>query len=126
MINIKSVIVSALKNDALLISLLEDEQRIYHTGSVQEAKLPCVTYFELDNDVLEKGDETELASKVTYQFDIWQKSGSSTSEIALAVDRIMTSLGGTRERAPDSDEEAPRECRVMVYAFIVDNEGNIY
>lgn len=126
MINIKPIIVAALKNDALLISLLDDQQRIYHTGSVQEAKLPCVTYFELENEPFATGDEQELVSKVTYQLDIWQNSGKSTTEITLAVNRIMTTLGGTRERAPDSDEEAPKECRMLVYSFIVDNEMNFY
>lgn len=125
MINIKPIVVGAMVNDAALTANLNGG-KVKHCNSVTKEDLPCVAYSEIGNEPLNYGDEQEITSKITYQFDVLERAGHSNSEIVLAVDRIMTNLGGTRENAPDDDSLAPKECRVMIYSFIVDNELNFY
>ncbi|MCM0760667.1 hypothetical protein M7775_19130 [Sporomusa sphaeroides DSM 2875] len=125
MINIKPIVIGAMDNDAALIAILGAE-KVLHCNSIEEMDLPCIAYSEIGNDPLDFGDEQEVTSKITYQFDILTKPGGDTSQIALIVEQIMIGLGGTRESAPDDDSIAPKECRVMVYSFIVDNELNFY
>lgn len=126
MINIKPVIVSGLKEDMVLATLLKGPHiyRQYPAEKVDFNKHSLIVYSEILNKPFVKGDEIELVAKIRFQIDIW--SLSSTSEIAGAVDRIMTELGGERVDAPDDDEDAPRQCKAMVYEFVVDNEGTIF
>ena len=126
MINIKPVILVALKNDAALTVLLNG-QHVYRQFPAESADFKnhsLIVYSETGNKPLEMGDEVELVAKITFQIDVW--SNNSTSEIALAVDRILVKLGGTRIDAPDDDQDAPRQCRAMAYEFIADNENIIY
>jgi hypothetical protein len=126
MVNIKPVIVNTLKNSLHLVELLKGSNiyRQYPEKEFDFSKESLVVYSEIKNEPLEKGDEVELISDIRYQFDIWSKS--STSEISLEIDRVMTELGGERIDASDDDENAPKQCKPMVYKFIVDNEGTIY
>ena len=126
MINIKPVVVNGLKNDAPLIALLKGPHvyRQFPAEEVDFGKHSLIVYGETGNKPHTMGDEVELVAEITFQIDIW--SGSSTSEIALAVDRVMVGIGGARIDAPDDDQDAPRQCRAMAYEFIVDNEGTIF
>ena len=126
MINIKPVIVSALKTDTALTTLLKG-LHVYRQFPAESADFDThslIVYSETGNKPLEKGDEIELVAEIIMQIDIWSKS--STSDIAIAVDRIMVELGGARIDAPDDDQDAPRQCKAMAYKFIADNEGTIF
>jgi hypothetical protein len=126
MINIKPVILAALKNDAALTVLLNGQHvyRQFPAESVNFDSHSLIVYSETSNKPMVFGDEIEIVAKITFQIDVWSKA--STSEIAMAVDRIMVKLGGTRIDAPDDDQDAPRQCKAMAYEFVVDNEGTIF
>jgi hypothetical protein len=126
MINIKPVIVSNLKANSELVALLKGDHiyRQYPAESVDFNKHSLIVYSEIGNKPLAKGDEVELVAKITMQIDVW--SLSSTSDIAAIVDLVMTGIGGERVDAPDDDENAPKQCKAMVYEFVVDNEGTIF
>lgn len=126
MINIKPVIVSSLKGEQDLVTLLRGAHvyRQYPAEKIDFTKQSLIVYSEIANKPLVIGDEVELVAKITMQIDVW--SLSSTSNIAAVVDQIMTRIGGERVDAPDDDGDAPRQCKAMVYEFVVDNEGTIF
>lgn len=126
MINIKPIIVNGLENDVPLTTLLKG-QHIYRQFPAESADFDAhslIVYSETGNKPHTVADEVELVSQIIMQVDVWSKA--SASDIALNVDRVMASLGGTRIDAPDDDQDAPRQCKAMAYEFIVDNEGTIF
>lgn len=120
MINIKPVIVAALERDEELLEMLGG-QKVFHFDVPDNVPSPLITYAELNNDPLAFGDEKELFSKITMAIKPWTNKNKSTSAIAAAVDRVITSIGGTREQAGDEDQLS-RESKPMIYSFVVENE----
>ena len=124
MISIKASVVTALTHDATLLRLLGGAN-VFHQYPPEKFKgTELVTYEELGNEPEEYGDEEELVGRITIRIDPW--STKSITEIAVAVDRIMTALGGKRTDAPDDDTENPLHSKTMSYTFIVDRDGTIY
>lgn len=102
MINIKPAVVAALKEDVDLIGLLGGP-RIYFQAAPNAKEFPRITYYELDNHGSLYADDMEQASEILIVIDIWHTV--KTSEIAQAVDKLMTGLGFVREFASDLYED---------------------
>ena len=103
MINIKPNVLSALKNDSALILLLGG-QRIYQLKAPNANEFPRIMFFEYSNVGNLYADDTEQLAEIYIQVDVFCKS-SSTSDIAIAVDRIMTSIGFFRVSSSDLYED---------------------
>lgn len=125
MINIKEIVKAALENDAALVKLLNGKH-IYRQYPQQSADFSThsLIVYSAAEEPYAFGDETELVTKVRINLDVL--SLKSTTEIAQAVNRIVTGLGGVRVEATDNDQDAPKQCKSMAFEFTVDNEGNIY
>lgn len=112
MINLKPQVLTALKGDSQLISLLGGVitvnnniyQRIYQMRSPYAEEYPRITFFEYDNVPTVFADDQETDSEVFIQVDVWCK-GSSTSDIAKRADTVMKSIGFNRLGAQDLYED---------------------
>lgn len=123
MISIKSNIQAALVGDAPLVALLGGAN-VYHQYPEDDTPAKFIIHYELDNDPLIRADEREEVSQITMAIEPY--SDGNITDIALAIDRIITDIGGVRERAPDDDSEVPRNGKAMAYSFTVDCDGVIY
>lgn len=102
MIDPKRTIVSALKADSTLKSLISD--RVYFLSVPEEPTFPCITYREENNTpALSPFGSPEPAVWVTFVVDIWSKGDTST--IASVVDTVMRSLGFIRVFGGDLFEQ---------------------
>lgn len=100
----KALLVSTLKNDAAVVSLLGG-QRVYFVSGVPDAEeFPRITYHELSNIPALRGDGREIASEITFAVDIWVKKASTTA-LAAAADNALSAAGFVREFAGDIYEE---------------------
>ena len=97
MINLKTTVVSALKQDATLSSLIAD--RVIFMALPDSPDFPCITYYEQNNSPALVGDGKELTTESVMVIDVWSKG--STTAIAQAVDSVMASLRFVREFAGD-------------------------
>ncbi len=120
MVNIKPLVLQALRGDADLIELLGGP-KVYQQEPPEKVVPPLITFVEIDNEPHIYAGEIEVISRITMGVTPWVEKNKSTSVIAKAIDRVMHGLGGKRERASD-DEETVRESKPMTYGFIVDNE----
>lgn len=103
MYNAKPLIAAALIADVSLIALVP-AIRIFD-GSAKfttQPIYPYIVYYELANVEGENADDDELESEVTFRFDIYGTSSLST--IAGHINRIVKSLGFTRNYFMDQDE----------------------
>jgi hypothetical protein len=101
-IDLKSTIVSSLKADDTLKSLISD--RVIFMAKKDDTDLPCITYREENNTpALSPFGSPEPAVWVTFVIDIWSKGDTST--IASAVDAVMRGLGLIREFSADLYEQ---------------------
>ncbi len=101
MINLKTTVVSALKDDPTLSSLIGD--RVIFMELPDSPTFPCITYREENNAPALVGDGKELTSESVMVIDIWSKG--STTAIAQAVDDVMVGLNFRREFAGDLYEK---------------------
>ncbi|MNW39621.1 hypothetical protein D3C74_167130 [compost metagenome] len=105
MIDLKPTIKQALRDNAVLASLLGRDKdgsvKVYPERSPDIA-LPKVTFFELTNFDNEYANNTALSSEIHFQVDVW--SAGNTAPIALAVNKAMEGLGFVRSGASDRDE----------------------
>lgn len=69
------------------------------------AKLPAVSYYEMDNSVASKADDEEYSSNIAIQIDIWAKGPSECSKIAIEVNSKMEELEFERTLAVDLYEQ---------------------
>ncbi len=97
MINLKTTVVSALKQDATLSSLIAG--RVIFMTLPDSPTFPCITYYEQNNTPALVGDGEELTSESVMVIDVWSKG--STTTIAQAVDSVMTGLNFRREFSGD-------------------------
>ena len=65
------------------------------------AKLPAISYYEMDNSVASKAEDEEYSSNISIQIDIWAKSSSKCSELAILVNEKMEDLEFERRLALD-------------------------
>jgi hypothetical protein len=107
MTSVKADVLAALKASAALLLLVATDtygnKAIYGQVALDVAAYPRVTFFELDNADSEYADDTEIASEITVQVDVWSKG--STTALAAAVDTVMKAEGFTRYYTTDLYEE---------------------
>jgi len=101
LINLKTTVVSALKQDATLSSLIAG--RVIFMTLPDSPTFPCITYYEQNNAPALVGDGEELTSESVMVIDVWSKG--STTAIAQAVDSVMAGLNFRREFAGDLYEK---------------------
>ncbi|GAB6174505.1 hypothetical protein JCM15765_39830 [Paradesulfitobacterium aromaticivorans] len=102
MISVKSQVLSALKVNSQLIALLGGEA-IYFQIAPDAKQFPRITFFEMSNIGSVFADDTEMASDITLQIDVWCKG--NTTDISLEVARTMKGLGFARDSATDLYED---------------------
>ncbi len=69
------------------------------------AKLPAISYYEMDNSVASKADDEEYSSNIAIQIDIWAKSSSECSKFAVQINEKMEDLEFERTLALDLFEQ---------------------
>ena len=69
------------------------------------AKLPAISYYEMDNSMASKADDEEYSSNIAIQIDIWSKSSSQCSKLAIQVNEKMEDLEFERTLAVDLFEQ---------------------
>lgn len=88
MINQKTTVYKKLQE-------LEKEKaakQVCEEGSQDWSKLPCVTYYELDNSEADSADDEEYSSSLIIKADVWGKSSSEVSKLAMQVVEKMKEL----------------------------------
>lgn len=92
MINQKTIVYKKLQE-------LEKEKiakQVCEEGSQDWSKLPCITYYELDNSEADSADDEEYSSSLIIKADVWGKSSSEVSKLAMQVVARMKELGYKR------------------------------
>ncbi len=114
MINVKDQIYKALKG------VCKDVMDSYPP---QPEKLPFIFYAEEQNKVVEWTDNREQKAQLRYRIEIWSKT--STSQMALDVDKAVSKLGLIRTDCNDNNGEL--KCKMMRYEGIIDvNDETVY
>ena len=99
MLNVKTTLYSALKNDATLVALAPGG--IFADKKPEAGSYPCIVFAEISNVPAVSADNEEEVSRVTVQISVMTDSGSTTA-IAGRVDFIMTTnLGFSRQFSGD-------------------------
>ena len=55
-------------------------------------KKPAISYYEMNNSMSSKADDEEYSSNISIQVDIWAKSSSKCSKLAMEVNEKMEDL----------------------------------
>jgi hypothetical protein len=96
-IDLEPVVISALRNDTELISLLgrdkEGKVKVYPLVA-PDISNPKITFFEITNFPNKFAGDKELSSAIHFQIDVW--NSGNTSKISMAANRVMESLGFVR------------------------------
>ena len=71
-------------------------QDVCEEGKQDWSKLPCITYMELGNEPSDYGDDEEYSSALAIKADVWDKTSSKVSKIAIKVVNKMKELGYER------------------------------
>lgn len=88
------------------------------------SKIPHITYYEASNSEYDSWDGVEAHSQIEIQIDIWDKK--STSELALAVDGKMSSIGFRRVFSGDLQDPSGLKHKTMRYRGIVSKNNVVY
>ena len=112
MINIKSTIYNAL------ITIVDNVNDTYPSDWVT---FPVIQYIEEDNKTYIKTDDKEQLAYIRYKIDIW--NNRSTSDIAVAVDEVLSKLGLKRTQSLDVPDTSKLKHKVMRYEGIIDIEN---
>ena len=116
MLNIKPTIYKALTNIA---------DNVNDTYPSDWATFPVIQYIEEDNKTHTKTDDKEQLAYVRYKIDIW--NDRSTSDIAVAVDEVLSNLGLKRTQSLDVPDTSKLKHKVMRYEGIIDvNNMRVY
>lgn len=81
------------------LSELETEKKakqVCEEDSQDWSKLPCVTYFELQNEPAEDADDEEYSSALAVKVDAWGNTSSEVSKLAMQVVAKMKEIGYER------------------------------
>lgn len=97
MINLKPQILKKLKEIS--------EVEVSYFYPQDWSKLPAISYYEMDNSMASKADDEEYSSNIAIQIDIWAKSSSKCSELAIEVNKKMEDLDFERTLAVDLFEQ---------------------
>ena len=68
-------------------------------------KKPAISYYEMDNSINSKADDKEYSSNIAIQIDIWAKTPSKCSKLAIEVNEKMEDLEFERTLALDLFEQ---------------------
>lgn len=68
-------------------------------------EIPAISYYEMDNSMSSKADDEEYSSNIAIQIDIWAKSSSKCSKLAIQVNEKMNELEFERTLAVDLFEQ---------------------
>lgn len=68
-------------------------------------KKPAISYYEMDNSMSSKADDEEYSSNIAIQVDIWAKTPSKCSKLAIDVNTKMEDLDFERTLALDLFEQ---------------------
>lgn len=116
MINIKPLILKELKKVCTNVNDCYPEDW---------TTFPVVQYIEEDNKTNCKTDDKEQEAYIRYKIDIW--NDRSTSDIAVAVDGVLSSLGLIRTQCIDTPEPSKLKHKVMRFEGIIDiNNMRVY
>ena len=69
------------------------------------SKRPAISYYEMDNSMASKADDEEYSSNIAIQIDIWAKSSSQCSSLAIQKNKKMEELDFERTLAADLFEQ---------------------
>lgn len=92
MINQKLIVYQKLKE----LEVEKKSKQVCEEGSQDWSKMPCVTYFELDNSESESADDEEYSSALAIKADVWGKTSSEVSNLAMQVVAKMKEIGYER------------------------------
>ncbi len=73
-----------------------EAKQVCEEGSQDWSKLPCVTYFEIQNEPSDHGDDKEYSSALAIKADVWGKTSSEVSKLAIQVVYKMQEIGYER------------------------------
>ena len=109
MINIKPMIYKELKK------ISNNVNDCYPSDWVS---FPIIQYIEEENKTKVKTDDKEQLAYVRYKIDIW--NNKCTSDIAVAVDEVLSKLGFKRTQCIDSPIEQDFKHKIMRFEGIID------
>lgn len=116
MINIKPIIIKELKKVS---------SNVNDTYPSDWEAFPVIQYVEEDNSTKTKTDDKEQEVYIRYKIDIW--NNRSTSDIAIAIDGVFSSLGFKRTQCVDTPEPSQLKHKVMRFEAIIDvNNMRVY
>lgn len=88
MINQKPIVCKKLSE----LEIEEKAKQVCEEGNQDWSKLPCVTYHELDNSEAKIADDEEYSSALAIKVDVWGKTSSEVSKLAMQVVEKMEQL----------------------------------
>lgn len=110
MINQKTIVYQKL----LELEKENKAKQVCEEGSQDWAKMPCVTYMELQNEPSDYGDDEEYSSALAIKADAWGKTSSEVSKLAIQVVEKMKELGYERTLFLDvNDLESKQKHKTM-------------
>lgn len=92
------------------------------------SKLPCITFYEVNNSIHMMADNMEFLSEINYVVDIWANTLAETSSIAVKVNEKLKEIEFIREVSYDIPETDIKH-KFMRFKTIrrnIDNEWNSY
>lgn len=91
------------------------------------AALPCVSYYEAENQFHEQADGEEYLTSLAYTVDIWSKSAMSNGDTADTIDTAMNAAGFRRSFSHDLFEpETGIHHKTMRYKALCTQDGTLY
>lgn len=69
------------------------------------SKLPCITFYEANNSIINFTDDDEYLCEINYVIDIWAKSYEEIENIATKVNEKLKEIDFIREVSYDVPSE---------------------
>ena len=109
--------------DQVYAALLSVTKNVSDVYPKDWADFPTIQYVEEDNSVYERTDNEEQSARVAYKVDIWDNK--STSETALAVDKVISALGLVRTSCRDQPDPSGLKHKIMRYEGIIAMDSEV-
>ena len=120
MVDLKATVYNILET-----ALGETPVHYFYPATFNE--LPCVSWYEIENQRHSQADGVEYLSSVAFQIDIWSRSAMTNGETALTIDEAMTSAGFRRGFAHDLYEiETGIHHKTMRYQALSTQDQTLY
>ena len=97
-------------------SLSKTNYRLLYCLPKENAKFPCVTFFNITERPQMKYDNEERIQRGWIQVDIWAEEPSVCGEMLIKVNEVLTSDGWHREMSGDMPDESGIYRKVTRYA----------